>query len=420
MKVLWISNVIFPELGERLNRDYSNSGGWMNQFKKSISGSDEYTLAITSFDHTINTLIEEKIENIQYYLIPKKAIIKYDKKIEYYIEKILRLYNPNLVHIWGTEYPHSYAVLKICNKLKIKSVISIQGLINDYAKHYTMGLSIKNIYSYTLRDLIKNDNIKMQQKNFYNRGIYEIKCINESQNVIGRTIYDYSGVKEINQNINYYFCNECLRDSFYSIKKWNIDEKEKFSIFISQANYPIKGFHYFLDALVIIKRIFPNVKVYVAGGFNPFETNKLDKIKQNGYSKLILKKIKKFDLKNNIFFLGNLTEKEMSNQIRRVHVFVSPSLVENSPNSVGEAMLIGVPVISSFVGGISDMIEHNHSGLLYPFDQPNILAEYVIKIFKDNELAQFLSNNAIKRAKSIYDIKINTNQMKKIYEKIVY
>ena len=57
--------------------------------------------------------------------------------------------------------------------------------------------------------------------------------------VIGRTNWDKNQVKLINRNINYFHCDEMLRDPFYNAK-WGVDTCEKGSIFISQSSYSLK------------------------------------------------------------------------------------------------------------------------------------------------------------------------------------
>ena len=109
----------------------------------------------------------------------------------------------------------------------------------------------------------------------------------------------------------------------------------------------------------------------------------------------------------------------MKIQLLKSNVFVSSSVIENSPNSVGEAMLIGTPVISSFVGGVSNMIDHGISGLLYPCDQPNILASYILEILNNDNFAIKLSKHAREKGFEIYDIKKNVDTIKNIYNTII-
>lgn len=420
MNILWFTNIIFPEIGKELGKVIPYSGGWMHQFKKKITANQSNKLGIANFEYGDFNIIEKEINNTTYFVLPRKVkkIEIYDNTIEEQIEKLIKIFQPNLVHIWGTEYPHCLSIAKICKKEKIKFVVSIQGIISDIARHYVHGLPHKTIYSYTIRDFLRNDNIYMQKNKFQKRGIYERECLKITNYVIGRTTYDYAGIKEINSNIKYFFCNECLRDCFYTSEKWEAHNIKKHSIFISQAYYPIKGFHLFLEAISIVKQIYCDVRIYVAGGYNPMLLGFKSKLKMSSYGNYLSKLIKKYDLNDNIIFLKSLTAEEMKNQLLSSNLFVSPSLVENSPNSVGEAMILGVPTISSFVGGVPDMIEHKISGLLYPVDQPNILAHYIIKIFEEQEYANELSQNAIKKAKEIYNIEKNTEELINIYKKI--
>lgn len=418
MKILWVINVMLPELAINLNQNYSYSGGWMHQFKNSISQNNDLT--ICCFDTKVKYLIKRKIEKITYYVIPKKSSNPsvYDKAIESYLLDIYKNEKCEIVHIWGTEYPHTLSALKVAKELKIKSVVSIQGMIFDCARHYTDFLPKYLKYKFTIRDFIRRDNLLIQENKFRKRGKYEIESLLTTRNVIGRTSYDYSCSKEINNKLNYYFCNECLRMSFYT-SIWSLSNVEKDTIFISQASYPIKGFHVFLDALNILKSYKPNIKVYVAGGFNPMSDSCISDIKKDTFTKYIKRKITLLQLENNLFFLGNLDEQRMKEQLLRSHVFVSPSLIENSSNSVGEAMLLGVPVVSSYVGGVGDMIDDKKSGFLYPPNQPNMLAQFVLKILDNDSVALELSKNARERAKKLFDIEINTKSLWSIYEDIL-
>ena len=295
-------------------------------------------------------------------------------------------------------------------------VISIQGLCSVYALKYESGLPKNIVNSFTLRDLLRFDNISLQKKKYENRGKFEIESLKIAKNVIGRTDWDFACTNQINDNLNYYFCNETLRDSFYK-SSWNIETCEKKSIFLSQCNYPIKGFHKFLEALKIIVKKYPDVKVYTTGK-NILDLKFKDRLKLNTYQRYLIKQIKKNKLENNITFLGFLDEENMCKSYLRANCFVSCSSIENSPNSVGEAMLLGVPTISSDVGGVKNMLKHNEEGFIYPFDETYMLAHYIMKIFEDNKLAKTISKNAQKHALETHNKDKNFETLMKIYEDI--
>jgi glycosyltransferase involved in cell wall biosynthesis len=92
-------------------------------------------------------------------------------------------------------------------------------------------------------------------------------------------------------------------------------------------------------------------------------------------------------------------------ELARAHVFCLPSLCENSPNSLAEAMLVGTPCVATNVGGIPSMIVHEQSGLLCSPSDPADIAGAIQRIWSDDELAQNLSSNALQAARCRHDEK---------------
>lgn len=115
---------------------------------------------------------------------------------------------------------------------------------------------------------------------------------------------------------------------------------------------------------------------------------------------------------------GFLDEKTMCEEFLRANVFVSPSSIENSPNSVGEAMLLGMPCVSSDVGGVKNLMEHGKEGFVYQADAPYMLAYYVCRIFEDEQLASLLGESAAKKAAATHDRAANTARLAEIYQEI--
>ena len=100
------------------------------------------------------------------------------------------------------------------------------------------------------------------------------------------------------------------------------------------------------------------------------------------------------------------------------NVFISPSTIENSPNSVGEAMLLGVPIVSSNVGGVADLLKDKEEGYLYQSDAPYMLAYYVMQTFKDFERASVMGQNARKHAAITHSYEKNLNCLLDVYHQI--
>ena len=110
------------------------------------------------------------------------------------------------------------------------------------------------ILGYTIRNIIKRDNIKRLKNNFMKRAEREKEILNKSEYFIGRTTFDRAVATQINPNINYYMCNETLREEFYK-HRWDVQNIERYSIFISQGKSPYKGLHNLLKAVSIVSKI---------------------------------------------------------------------------------------------------------------------------------------------------------------------
>jgi glycosyltransferase involved in cell wall biosynthesis len=173
-----------------------------------------------------------------------------------------------------------------------------------------------------------------------------------------------------------------------------------------------------VEAMSLIVKKFPKTKLYV-GGYNITQSDTLkEKLKLTYYGKFVKDLITKYDLQDKIVFTGLLDERQMCERYLKSHVFVCPSSIENSPNSLGEAMILGVPCVASDVGGISDLLKHREEGFVYQADAPYMLAHYVMEIFSNIDVALKFSKNARSRAKNTHDIEENTKGILEIYQSI--
>lgn len=417
MKILWITNTIFPEVSKKLGWPVAETGGWMYGLAKLILSIPGMELGVSATYHG-KSLMKFEIDGISYYLIPSESKPFYQKDKEELWKEVCVEFTPDIVHIHGTEWPHGLTCMHACPELNY--VVSIQGLIGICNRYYFAGINKWEIFkTITLRDILKRDTLFQGQKKFEMRGLLELKILQKAHHIIGRTSWDYIHTKTINPTVNYHFCNEVLRDSFYSATKWKLENKNPNTIFLSQASYPIKGLHQVIKAAALLKKEFPDIKIRVAGQSITGYSNFWEKIKISGYGSYLRSLIKKWDLWEQIQFTGMLKEGEMVMEYQRAHLFICPSSIENSSNSVGEAQLIGVPTIASYVGGLPNMIIHGESGLLYRFEEVEMLAENIRRIFTNNQLAVHLSQNGIDVAEKRHNRQINLDQTVRIYNEVL-
>jgi len=406
MKIIWICNIILPEISQKENLPVANGGGWLVGLSNDLLKEDNISLIVC---FPCEKKIEGAIGRLRYTSFSKK-------NTELDMLDIIGSASPDIIHIFGTEYAHALAAVNACERLKKinRVVVSVQGMVSVCAKHYFNGVPRNVQKGFSFRDIIKRQNIELGKRDFQERGKNEKEVIKKVRHVIGRTDWDYACTHQINPSVNYHFCNESLRDSFYE-HNWEIGSCERQSIFVSQCGYPLKGFHRVLEALAIVLRFYPDAKVYTTGRPELTDKKLRSRLKLSYYEKYLLKQIKKLGLEKHVEFLGGLNEKAMCKQFLKSHVFVSASSIENSPNSVGEAMLLGVPTISSDVGGVKNMLLHGVEGLVYQHDAPYMLAHYICEIFKDDERAKMFSTNAKIHAQKTHDRKKNAEKLLHIY-----
>lgn len=486
MRILWVCNTVLPVVARQIGMPEGNKEGWLSGLvdvllSKSASdeiGSDEIELAVAfpMEDCTVVTddglrkvsAKENPAESIENYKVLSTTVPVKNGSIEAYVfaedinhaeeyseEKakclsaqlmaIAEDFKPDVIHCYGTEYPHTCAICEAYPN-KDRLLISIQGLCAVYAESYMASMPKYVVNRVTFRDWLKKDSLKMQQEKYVKRGEWEIRSVKAAGNVSGRTHWDLKYTREWNPNSTYYSMNETLRENFYE-GSWNPANAEKHSIFLSQGNYPIKGLHYMLKALPKVLATYPDTKVYVAGNqVNKLETLK-DKIKISSYGKYINEIIRNNRLEDCVFFLGGLSAPKMKEQYLKSYTFVCCSTIENSPNSLGEAMLLGMPCVTADVGGITSIFTPDVDGIAYPgygsegmTENPNdengkviagsgegsgeeaiaeALADAIIKMWSDEERMIAFGRQASEHARSTHNREANQARLLEIYKQIV-
>lgn len=124
-------------------------------------------------------------ESMTYYLIPAPADMNaYRKELEPFFREARYAFGPDVVHIHGSEYPHSLAWVNACGAGN--TAVSIQGLSSVCAGFYLGGISRRELVKFvTLRDLMRRDTLFAQQRRMKARGRYERELFSKVGHVIG-------------------------------------------------------------------------------------------------------------------------------------------------------------------------------------------------------------------------------------------
>ena len=269
---------------------------------------------------------------------------------------------------------------------------------------------------YTLHDFLKRENILGQQRVYEKRGKLEVQALQKARHVIGRTPWDFACAQILAPRAEYHFCNETLREPFYE-GRWSYEGCQKHRIFASSCVYPVKGFHYLLEALAEIIQEYPDTTLAVPGkGFLKLDRN--GRLHQDNYHRYLKNMAEQYGLTDKIEFLGKLSPEGMKEQYLKAHVFALPSTIENSPNSLGEAMLLGTPCVAADVGGVTTMLESGREGLTYQSTAPYMLAHCIKQVFAMEDRAEAMGRAASEHARITHDPGKNLEDLLGIYREI--
>lgn len=411
MKVLWFSNT--PSMAEDHLIKTPSTGGWIRSLEKEMRDKVELNIAFyytgdisniknnkTKYYPILvndrNNLIGKIRTRIFNQLQPKSDILKF--------KEIVDIVKPDLIHIHGSELPYGL-VQTISN---IPTVMSIQGVITLCEKKYFSGISYYNVLKYsTLKnrlffttELINFKRIKNQSKR--EKQIYSI-----TKNIIGRTDWDRRVASTLAPNSQYYHNDEILKDTFYQ-GLWNNKLKETINLFTTSGTNLYKGIETLIYCASLLDNNNVKFKWRVAG------VSKTDEI-----ITLAVKSTKR-KLSPNIEFLGKVHDEIIKQSIFDCNIYLCISHIENSPNSLCEALILGAPCISTNAGGISNLINNGETGILLQNGDPYSMAGAIVELKNNYDKAINFGIKSRQKALIRHDKNVIAVDLLNIYKKILH
>jgi glycosyltransferase involved in cell wall biosynthesis len=389
IKVLWFTNT---SSNYNTNGNVYNGGGWISSLEKELKTKPNIKLGVSFFGQ--GEPFNSEINGVSYYPISVDRSLKNKLKRFCNIKEqeksqitemlnVINDFKPDLIHVFGSE--QIFGLLNLHTKIPI--IIHLQGLINPYLNAYFPP-------SYSFVDLLLQDKFSLKSINNYTgfkkSAKREKEIMHNCNFFMGRTEWDHRISKLYSPNSKYFYCSEMLRDEFYLSVPWENKSPGGVIQITSTISSPLyKGADLILKTAQILK-----TKTKLNFEWNVYGINDMNfaEKKTGILSKNVSVRIK-----------GVISSSELCIALKKSHCYFHSSYIDNSPNSICEAQMIGMPVISSNVGGISSLIEHNKTGVLFPSNDPFLGASYISQIVNDQDFSLELGNSARKSALKRHD-----------------
>lgn len=417
LRILWFSQIQPDSVRKKLNySSLTGQAGWIENLLEVIKKQPEVELSIATYSQIKFEPFTS--DNVKYYCIHRQTPVSKFGALVYSwkhhiepenliakIESILDDCQPDIIHVHGTES----AFGNVITITDTPVVISLQGILYGCLAFTFAGISMldffRQIFSakflrgtglihgyWRMRKMIKR----------------EIRIIKNNRFFIGRTHWDNDLLLIINPSAVYYHSDEIMRPYFY-YGNWNCMKANENTIYSTSSAMTWKGTEILLEAISILHSSgMTNISVRIAG----VQVNQ-------EYGKILTRYSNKLGISDSITWLGRLCAEDIKKEILNASIFVYPSHIDNSPNALVEAMLLGAPCIASYAGGIPSLLQNDEEGLLYQDSDPYALAGRIRMLLTNREFAQQLGINARHRAHKRNEpnaIAINTM---KIYTQIL-
>jgi len=406
VKVLLVTNIVAPPGVSVADPSAATFGGWVANILAALAGTAGLTLAVAVRSPAPRLVLEE-MDGVLHCRVPRRGRAGLAMDPAALTEVVARA-SPDLMHVEGAEMPHAHQALEAFDG---PAIVSMQGVMHGLAPYEYGGLPLPRWAAglhRPRRALMAAALLAARRTRFDPRVAGEAKVMARARHVIGRTGWDRAHARLLSPRAAYHHVPRILRPAFRA-RAGSAREVRRHAIFIGNANHPRKGAHVALAALCLLRREFPDVSLVIAG--EPPATGWRDVKKAVGYPAFLARQARTLGLAQRVRHTGVLGAEAMAAEMARAHVFLLSSLIENSPNTLAEAMALGVPCVCAYAGGAPDMAQPDREALFYRAEDPVTLAHQIARVFASDALAASLGAAAAERARRVHDPDTNRERL---------
>lgn len=368
MRVLWFAG----NAALYAQRSAYNGGGWIGALQLALRSQRQTDINLGISIPWVAEFKEEK-DGVTYYGVKKiKHILwRYKQKESNVLNRMKEIiidFRPEVIHVFGTEEVYSL----VTTVTDIPVVIHMQGILGPIFNAWLPQNLSWTDYLIRVPRMIPG---YIGQKMNVER---ERRALNSCHHLMGRTQWDRRISQLLAPNASYHYCSEMLRPQIYgSHRVWQLEGRSKLILISIISNAVYKGADVILRTAKLLKNnsdIEFEWRVFGIANMHFAET---------------LTKIDASDV--NVIPSGIISADKLVEEVCNASLFVHPSYIENSANTVCEAQVLGIPVIATNVGGISSLVEDERSGFLVPANDTYQLATQIMRLHADPQLCIQLS-----------------------------
>ena len=190
-------------------------------------------------------------------------------------------------------------------------------------------------------------------------------------------------------------------DRDYDFRRRFAMDNEKIILYVGRLVYE-KGVQHLISAMPKILENYHDSKLVIAG-----KGGMIDELKSQ---------VDSMGLSNKVYFTGYLNQKEVQKMYKCADVAVFPSTYEPFGIVALEAMLAGIPTVVSDIGGLNEIVEHGVNGMKSYTGNPNSIADSVLSLLFDPQLAMNVTKNAKNKVKDEFNWQKIAQDTHYIYE----
>lgn len=408
MKVLWFTNIPMPAVDEQSGTVTRGSGHWMTALLDEVRRRTPIDLTVVTAYPRLPDMDFEQA-GVRYVVVGQPRLTSHFACRRADVDKcaaIVARIRPDVVHVHGTE--RFYGLLSARRLIESPTVVSIQGLISACVPNFfgTLG-PLDIVRAHSIREVLTKRGLVWDYLSFVQGISQEEEILRSAPAFMGRTSWDRAHVGRLNPTARYFHVDELLRPEFGSAA-WSLGECKRATVFVTNVGTPLRGAETVLAAAQILRARGVDVALRFAGTCS----------ERSGYGRFVRRRIDSLGLRDRVTFTGFLTGKELVTELVRANAYVLASHIENSPNSLAEAMRVGVPCVAAYTGGIPSLVADGRSGVLFPPGDPAMLAASLERVLSDGAFASSLGAVAREEAARRHDPGVVCSQVMNAYESV--